>query len=1141
MAFTTSDDLNILQASDTNNVGAGAGNDTYIINASSTSNGQVINITDTEGTNVIKLVGGVTITSSVAAANVVQLTLSNGAVINVLGADAFTFEIGGDAFTTGSGTSQTFTEFVTQSLGIAAVPTGSDTAAGNANVTTNTDGTVTGGGTSTTTGTFALTAGATSVDEGATATFSLATTGVTTGTAVAYTLTGIDAADLASGSLTGTATVDSSGAATISVALAADTTTEGVETLTVTIDNQTATASTTVNDTSLAGGSTFVLTSGTDDFSTTSTPALTSSNDTGTGTLNTLTSNDSIVDGSTTDDDILTVELVASVDATAKITNIETLVFNALSGTQTVDNTLMTGVNTIEHTGTGSLALTNVQSASTNYKMTGTASSLTATVIASSLTGASDSAVLELSDTTAGTFTAAGAVETVIVTSSGTSANTITDIIAANASTITFSGTQKLTLTGDLAATFTTVDARNLQVDLDITGATTTALLSGSADDIVDLTGVALNANQLFSMGAGSDTLILRDSTGGGTATLQGIETIQTKDGAATDIDLANADQAVNIDINGAATGVTVDNMATGSTIKSTTALAGTGASSISFGANQTSTVLNLDIQNGSAASGTGGAITFTNVNDLTITAGAVTDFNNLVLDETSTDGSQNTQKVTLSNTSSGAFNVGDITLGDDVTDFTINQTGTGSTTAGTFIDAEKLTSLTINATTGTAGIGAFGGTTASTVLSSIDINAGKDVSIASGGINAQNSAGITTVSIDATGGTVSTASSHITNTGGNIGTATLTGSKTIDIDLLTATSGRVETVNASATTGNVTLFVTNASVAGSTGSTITLGNASSGNTNSVTLNSSMNDTITGGTGIDSIVLADGATAESIGTNTVSLGTGTDTLSFAGQTVQGVVVNMSTATQYLNGETAATAETDEIIGALKAYDRSTSDSNIDTTSGASVTTFSGLENIIGTNQEDVIIGDSADNEITGGRDTDTVTGGAGSDTFIFGTSATDLVNYAGADTTTTNIDSIADFVAGTDKVQITDTVTFANLTMASATTGFSVNESSGTLISAAAISIAAGAADITALTALMNTAAVTAIASTAGAAGAATGIQAYTFVTTAGSGGFDGKTFLVINDDTAALAATDVIIDVTGVSGNIVATDFQIA
>jgi serralysin len=116
---------------------------------------------------------------------------------------------------------------------------------------------------------YALTALSSSVNEGSTAAFILTATNVAAGTQVAYTLSGISAADIQGGALTGTAIVGSNGQATISVALLADTLTEGAETLTVTAAGKT--ALTTINDTSVglpivqsgtSGSDTFRITSG---------------------------------------------------------------------------------------------------------------------------------------------------------------------------------------------------------------------------------------------------------------------------------------------------------------------------------------------------------------------------------------------------------------------------------------------------------------------------------------------------------------------------------------------------------------------------------------------------------------------------------------------------------------------------------------------------------------------------------------------------------------------------------------------------------------------------------------------------------------------------------------------------------------
>lgn len=247
MSNTTGNDVNFLQATDLSKVGAGAGNDRYVLDMGLMAANQSIEISDTKGSNILQLMGGLEIVSAQVFADAMLITLNNGAKVTVLGASTFTFLTGGNNAGLG-GLSQTYAEFVTTSLGLASVPTGTATATSGA-LTVNTAGGTTGGGVIVPGATYALTAGAASADEGTTATFELATTGLAAGTAVAYTLSGIDAADLASGALTGTAIVDASGKATISVALAADAVTEGPETLTVTAGG--VSASTIVNDTSV--------------------------------------------------------------------------------------------------------------------------------------------------------------------------------------------------------------------------------------------------------------------------------------------------------------------------------------------------------------------------------------------------------------------------------------------------------------------------------------------------------------------------------------------------------------------------------------------------------------------------------------------------------------------------------------------------------------------------------------------------------------------------------------------------------------------------------------------------------------------------------------------------------------------------
>jgi hypothetical protein len=96
---------------------------------------------------------------------------------------------------------------------------------------------------------YSLSASATSVNEGTVATFTLRTTNVAEGTPISYTLSGISAADILGGSLSGNAVVNPSGVATISATLLNDLLTEGAEMLRVNAGG--ATSSIVVNDTSI--------------------------------------------------------------------------------------------------------------------------------------------------------------------------------------------------------------------------------------------------------------------------------------------------------------------------------------------------------------------------------------------------------------------------------------------------------------------------------------------------------------------------------------------------------------------------------------------------------------------------------------------------------------------------------------------------------------------------------------------------------------------------------------------------------------------------------------------------------------------------------------------------------------------------
>lgn len=124
MAFTPGNDIHTFKANDTRIVGAGAGSDRYVLDTAVLSAGQRLSLFDPLGTNTLQLVGGLQVVSSQVTSNALQLTLSNGATLNVLGASSFRFQTGGNTIDGSGGLVQDFAAFVTQSLKASVPPAG---------------------------------------------------------------------------------------------------------------------------------------------------------------------------------------------------------------------------------------------------------------------------------------------------------------------------------------------------------------------------------------------------------------------------------------------------------------------------------------------------------------------------------------------------------------------------------------------------------------------------------------------------------------------------------------------------------------------------------------------------------------------------------------------------------------------------------------------------------------------------------------------------------------------------------------------------------------------------------------------------------------------------------------------------------
>ena len=176
---------------------------------------------------------------------------------------------------------------------------------------------------------------------------------------------------------------------------------------------------------------------------------------------------------------------------------------------------------------------------------------------------------------------------------------------------------------------------------------------------------------------------------------------------------------------------------------------------------------------------------------------------------------------------------------------------------------------------------------------------------------------------------------------------------------------------------------------------------------------------------------------------------------------------------------------------------------------------------------------------TGGAAADTINGGAGADTIVF-TGANDVfTGGAGVDTfrintiatstsaTAANVVKITDFVAGTDKINFAQG--------AAALTGVTTNGTGDAVATMAGV--VTNSTSVATLADVYTQLATYTTLTASAAAGTATVAQVYSFTTGAAAG-----TYLVVNDATIGFqAATDVVINVTGVTGTISAADFTFA
>ena len=257
------------------------GDDTYILSNSIAANA-AITIVDTSGANKIQLVNGLSVASTKFAADAVQLTLSNGAVVTINGASNFDFDLGGNAT---AGTSGSVTDFAgfAAGAGVSALPS-SGSVAGASNVSV--QGTAWSGGTG---GSYTVTKSASSVSEGSSVAFTItASSAVSADTTFSWTVIGdsngstVDKAGTSDiDVLSGTATIAAGASSTtFEVTASSDSVVEGIEGIKVSVFdassnalssdtilvNNTGSAATSQSFTMTAGVNEFVGGSGNDNF-----------------------------------------------------------------------------------------------------------------------------------------------------------------------------------------------------------------------------------------------------------------------------------------------------------------------------------------------------------------------------------------------------------------------------------------------------------------------------------------------------------------------------------------------------------------------------------------------------------------------------------------------------------------------------------------------------------------------------------------------------------------------------------------------------------------------------------------------------------------------------------------------------------
>jgi Ca2+-binding RTX toxin-like protein len=1094
-----------------------AGDDTYIISNGIAANA-TITIVDTSGSNKIQLVDGLGIASSKFAADAVQLTLTNGAVVTINGASNFSYELGGNATSGTTGSSNTLAAFAA-SMGVATLPSSGSTD-GSSDISISSNGV-----SSSASPTFTVSKDTSKVTEGESVTFTItASSAVSADTSFSWsamgdtngsTVTAATNADISV--LSGTATIASgSTSTTFAVGAVGDATVEGLEGMKVSvfdtnavavssdvvlIDN-TGSAATVQSFSGTTGVNNFTGGEGNDsfDFSTSATFQDIDAIDGAGGT------------------DTLTVTYAAAATLKPDLENVEKVVISntAGSGNTLTINAIDTAAGYSEITNlssTGHLTINNLQNLPTLVTLNNSSDTLTLDLEAATLAGTADNLDVTISGTASAatnlTITADGTANLETLTLNSISqANTIATLTTADVdvSKLIVTGDQNLTVTNATSGEITEVDASaftgslTLSAAPGVTAGTGVKITGGAGNDSVlssasgadtlaggagndTFTVTSLNALDAVDGGAGSDTLSIAQAITSATQ-LGGVSNVETLTvTSATDVALAANISATTFNFVDTDNQVlTVDEGYTDAVSVVFATYAGGDTTNPADGfvnlANVTSTVthntLGLDTE-------------------LTLTGGTGTDTLNLYLggnaDETLVNSVSGFEAINLldnplGNTATtltfGAYAPGtgkNITIDASTLDaldaaLVIDASGVTAATTGkqiTYTDGANAGKITLGQDTDTANMGAGNDTVVGTAGANT-INLGDGVDSVTAGTGAENISG--------------GAGNDYINMGGNLtaldtidggdGTDTLLTTASIASSTILGGMSNVEVLAATGATSITLAANISATTFNFAGTGNQVLNLKAGYTDSVTV------ILTGDGGGDKVdnagvteanttLLVKGDATDFTAGTSLAGGTGTDSIEIrqtnGTATIDGDITGFEnvTITDKAGDNTSDITLTMTSYATAATIDASALDTGEDDTlsltSGTAAFTIKGgdgVSTITGGSLGDTITGNGGADVLVGGSGLDNISGGAGNDSITAATEATFL--------TTLGTDTV-DGGAGTDTLTFSAAATLttaevaniSNVEILSLTTGSTLTVNDAFLAANAGLVIRPGA------------------------------------------------------------------------------------